>query len=200
MPFVTGALVEIDVNTKISFVDASSGQEKELSFIDANTFPQLERRLDALAALLEKGGKLYNLEERLKDLLFPMDYCLKITTGKLHHHSEGYLWVEIALSDQSILVEDGVKRYLQGEVVSSKCFREPIKYVSVKGSNVDGWEGSFEYTHKGVKKDLYCTDKCTKGVSANSVALDKDATFLDVTYPESYCVNANVCKLTISSW
>ena len=69
--FVQSAVIQIDATeTRISFVERSeSGKEEEVSFIDADTFPKFERRLDALAALMEKGGRIYELEQKLKKLV-----------------------------------------------------------------------------------------------------------------------------------
>ena len=66
---VISALIQIDAtDTRISFVEKTENGEHEVSFIDADTFPKLERRLDALAALMEKGGRIYELEQKLKKL------------------------------------------------------------------------------------------------------------------------------------
>ena len=68
--FAQAAVVTIDTETRMSFVDKlGEEEEEEVSFIDANTFPNLENRLDALAALMEKGGRLHELEQKLKRLL-----------------------------------------------------------------------------------------------------------------------------------
>ena len=69
--FVQSAVIQIDATeTRISFVERTeSGKEEEVSFIDADTFPKFERRLDALAALMEKGGRIYELEQKLKKLM-----------------------------------------------------------------------------------------------------------------------------------
>ena len=67
---VISAMIQIDAtDTRISFVEKTENGEHEVNFIDADTFPKLERRLDALAALMEKGGRIYELEQQLKKLM-----------------------------------------------------------------------------------------------------------------------------------
>ena len=74
-PVVKGALIQLDADTThIAFVDnPGTTYEKEVSRIDANTFIDIEKRLDNLAALMKEGGRIYELEKKLKKLLETRD-------------------------------------------------------------------------------------------------------------------------------